>query len=172
MKKLLLILLFFSYQAHATEIAVIDIQKVVDESLAAKDAADKITSKKEKYQASINKKGKDLEAKDKNLAAQLSILSEDAIEKKKEQFALELTNFKKDIEKKRKELDDSYVKAIGQIQKQVLVIIKEVSIKKDIDVVIPKNQLLYIGHDIRDISDEVLEKLNKKISKVELKFNN
>ena len=68
MKKLFLaipVICLLSLNAKATNIAIIDAEKTLKESLAMKDIQSKIIKKQDEYQKEINKKQLELEAEQK-----------------------------------------------------------------------------------------------------------
>ena len=66
-----------------TKIAIVDIQKIMRESLAAKDLQQQLEKKKNEFQSEITKQEQQLQKEDKSLAEERSVLSADAFEKKR-----------------------------------------------------------------------------------------
>ena len=58
---------------------------------------------------------------------------------------------------------------MGKVNDRIKDIIADISKEKELDVIIPAAQALYYKDDL-DISAEVLARLNKKITKVDVKF--
>ena len=58
---------------------------------------------------------------------------------------------------------------MGKVNDKIKDIIADIAKEKDFEVIIPSSQTLYYK-DALDISNEVLKKLNKKITKADVKF--
>ena len=68
--------------AHATQVAVVNIQKIMKESKAANTIRSQVQAKQKTYQAELDKKEKVLQQEDQELAKQRNVLSQDAFKKK------------------------------------------------------------------------------------------
>ena len=60
--------------------------------------------------------------------------------------------------------------SMGKVNDKIKDIIAEISKEKDIELIVPTSQTLFYKDEM-DISAEVLKKLNKKITKVDVKFD-
>ena len=58
---------------------------------------------------------------------------------------------------------------MSKVNDKIKDIIAEISKEKELDVIIPAAQALYYKDNL-DISEEVLKRLNKKITKIDVKF--
>lgn len=165
---LLAIALFlFTTQAHAADakIAIVDIQKIVGESTAAKDINKQLEKKKNEFQSQINKQEENLKKEDGELGKLKASLSKEAFEAKRKDFMQKVANVQRDVQTKRAQLEQAYTDALSKVQKTVVDIIKDLAEKKGFEVAIPASQALYYQKDM-DISDEVLKQLNSKLSTV------
>ncbi len=75
----------------------------------------------------------------------------------------------KEVQSKKAMLDNGFERALMDIQKVVSEIIVEMAKEKGFSMAIPTSQILYADPKM-DISAEVLDKLNKKLPKVTVKF--
>lgn len=152
---------------EAVKVAVVDIQKIVQESTATKDIQKQIEKKKNEFQASINKQEESLMKQDQELSKQKASLSADKFEEKRKEFKTKVAQTQRDVQKKRAQLESAYADALAKVQKSVLEIIKGMASDKGFTLALPSSQVLYY-HGTMDISDEVLEKLNKQLPKVDV----
>lgn len=153
----------------ATKVVVVDIQKIMRESTAAKSVRTQLESKQKAYQAEIKKKEEAMQKEEKSLAGQRATLSPDAFEKKVKDFRKKATKMQKDVQKKKSALDRGFEKALNNIQDVVNEIITELAKEKAFHMAIPSGQLLY-AEDGMDITADVLKRLNKKLPKVNVDF--
>ena len=151
-----------SPSANAAVIGVINIQKIMESSKAAKPIRQQLKSKQKKFQAKLDKKQKQLLAEDKKLAKQHGTLAKDAFEKKVKEFQKRAETAKKEIAAKRRELDKAFTKALKQIEDKVIAIGEAVAKDKGYSIVISASQVLYSDSSM-DITQAVLATLDKEL---------
>ncbi len=149
----------------AGKVGVVDIQKIMRDSLAAKNLQSQISKKKDDFEAEIKKQEDELQKADKDLAEQRNVLSAEALEKKRNEFKSRLTKVQRNVQTRKAQLEDAYNKALSEIQTSVLKITADLAKEKNLALVIPTSQILY-AQDKMNISDEVLKKLDKELPKV------
>jgi outer membrane protein len=173
-KNLVLLTAFFSFigfaSANATNVAILDIENIVKNSLVMKDIQGKISKKQTEFQKEIDKKQSQLEAENKKLESKKSILAEDAYAKEQATFDKKVGELRDHLEKRQNSLKKASAESLSKVNEKIKEIIVELSKEKKFDIVIPSSQTLYYDETI-DISSEVLKRLNKKITKVDVKFN-
>jgi outer membrane protein len=171
MKKILALFTFILFattlNSYAADIAVVDIQKVLQDAEASKDIRDQIKVQRDKYQAEITKEEDELRKSEQKLNEQKSILSAEAFKDKREEFKDKLTKAQRDVQEKRAQLDAALNDSIGQVQKAVFEIISDMAKEKGFKLAITTAQTLYSEAGM-DITDEVLKKLNDKLPKVKV----
>lgn len=155
--------------AEGTTIAVVNIQQIMRESTAAKSVREQLESKQKSFQSEISKKEEGLQKDEQALAKQRGVLAKDAFEKKVAEFRKRATEVQKEVQSKKSLLDSSFERALGEIQKSVTEVIADLSKEKGFQVAVPTSQILYADSKL-DITPDVMSALNKKLSKVEVKF--
>lgn len=150
-------------------IAVVNIQHVMKDSTAAKSVREQLESKQKSFQSAITKKEEELQKEDQELGKQKSVLSKAAFEEKARAFRAKATDMQKDVQSKKALLDSAFENSLNDIQKVVTEIIAELSKEKGFMVAVPTSQILYADGGL-DISTEVLNRLNKKLPKLDVKF--
>lgn len=173
MKKIVLgSLVFFGMLAAASgamaeghKIAIVNLPAILRESTAAKGIKEQIDNKRDTYQNQIKKQEEKLSKEEQEIKNQVSVLSAEALDKKKKDFLGKVADVKRSAQEKMGQLQKAYATAMGDVQKTMFDIIKDLSKEKGFDVAIPTTSLLY-GKEELDISQDVLERLNKKLPKV------
>jgi Skp family chaperone for outer membrane proteins len=173
MKKVFLALLVYlltSYNlAVASQIGVLDVDKIIQESSAVVDIQKKVDAKKVSYENEINKKQSQLEGEQKKLEDKKITLSKEAFEKEVKGFEAKVDDLKTYIDRKQNSLKKASIDAMSKVNDKVKTIVSEIAKEKELDTIIPASQTLYFKDEL-DITAEVLSRLNKKITKVEVKF--
>lgn len=150
-------------------IAVVNIQQIMKDSSAAQSVREQLESKQKAFQAEITKKEESLQKEDQELAKQQKVLSKDAFAEKAKAFRAKATDMQKEVQAKKALLDGAFESSLNDIQKAVNEIIAGLAKEKGFVIAVPTSQILY-NDDKLDISKEVLDRLNKKLPKLDVKF--
>jgi Skp family chaperone for outer membrane proteins len=153
----------------STKTAVVNIQMIMRDATAAKSVRDQLEAKQKAYQAEISKKEEALQKEDQELGKQRATLAKDVFESKVKALREKATATQKEVASKKATLDNAFESALGQIQKTVSEIITEQAKEKGFVVALPSSQILYADGSL-DISQEVLTQLNKRLPKIDVKF--
>ncbi len=159
----------FSFNASAGGIAVLDVEKIVKESVSMKDIQNKVSKKQDEYQKEVTKKQNALEAEQKKIEGKKNVLSKEALDKEVVAFEKKVEDLKAFVDKRQNSLKKASLDAMGKVNDKIKDIITDISKEKDLDLIVPSAQALYYKDEL-DISAEVLNRLNKKITKVDVKF--
>lgn len=154
----------------APAIATVNYQMLMSSSTAAKNAHEQIEKKMKSMQSEISKKDEQFQKEHQELEKQRTVLSKEAFEKKMRSFTNDVTKAQKEVQSKRAILDGASERAGSEIQKAISDIIAAMAEEKGYTVVLPTSQILYADSKL-DITKQVLEQLNKKLPKVDVKFD-
>lgn len=164
------LLIFTTSNAHAqSTIAVVNIQKIMQDSKAAKAIRSQVKSKQKSFQAELDSKEDALQKEDQELAKQRSVLSQEAFEKKYRAFRKKAADAQKEVRAKRSKLDQGFNKALASVQQKVGEIVATICKEKGADVAISASQALYANPAL-DITDEVLKRLDSQMPNVSVSF--
>ncbi len=155
--------------SFAGEIAILDIEKIAKESKAVHDIQARVSKKQDEFQKEITKKQADLESDQKKLEAKKNILSKEAFEKEQKAFEKKIDALKELVEKRQNALKKASTDSMAKVNDKMKDIIGEIAKEKGLNLILPASQVVFSA-DSLDISAEVLEKLNKKVTKIEVKF--
>lgn len=156
--------------ASAVEgVAVINIQDIMRDSLAAKSVKKKLEAKQKSFQNEMSKKEKALKSKEAAIAKQRGKVSAAEFEKQVKSFQDSAVKAQRDVSAKKAKLDKAFADSLATIQNTVVDITKGIAKERGLKVVTPTSQLLYADPSL-DITQEVLAKLNKKLPSVKVKF--
>jgi len=151
------------------QIAVINIQEIMHESLAAKSIKEQLEKKQKSFQAELSAKEETLQKESQGLAKERAVLSKEAMDQKIKEFDTKAKEAQKGVQTKRAQLDKAFGNSIGEIQKEVNRILTDMAKERGFIVALPAQQILYNDAKL-DITKEVLARLNKSLPKVTLNF--
>ncbi len=147
------------------KIAVIDIQFVLDNSVAIHSVRESIDNINKQIQQDLLEKEKELAKTEQLLLAERDSLSESDFEQKVNDFNQKVSIVQKDVQDKKRHLENAHAEAIGKVQEATTKIISELAGKYNIDLVIHNNQVLFARNTL-NITSEVIIELNDKLKHV------
>lgn len=173
MKRILILLLSFLtilfythniYSAEQLKIAVVDIQKVLNESEAGKKAKKDLESLIISKQNIIDEKGKAVEKFKSDLEKQVSVLSADARKNKEDELERMIREYQRlvqdsqtEVKKKENDLTDAILKDIKEI-------VEKTGESEGYSIILEKGMLIYSSNSL-DITDSIIKKFDESKSK-------
>jgi outer membrane protein len=171
MKKLLLpiIILFFSYNSYALNIAVIKTDEIIERSIAMKKAKEKIMKQRESYQLELSEEEAEINKKIENLSKKKAKFTADKLAEKEEKLSKEILELNKLLKRRNETLQKVEIDIITQIGEKIEEILEDIKKNDKIDIILSNKQVI-MYNDEMDISNKVLKKLNKELLKVKVRF--
>jgi outer membrane protein len=155
--------------AADSSIGVVNTQKIMRDSKAAQSVRSQLQSKQKAFQSELDAKEKQLLSEDQALVKQRSTMEQAAFEQKVKDFRAKAAVAQREVQAKKLQVDKALASSLESIQETVLEIVKEVAAEKKMTTVLSAGQVLY-AEPALDITDEVLNRLNKKLPNVAVKF--
>ncbi len=152
-------------------IAVVDMQRLIDSSSAANSIKEQAKKERDVYQAEVSKEEEKLRKEEEKLNEQRSILTQEAYNEKRREFNDKLAKIQRDFQERRAKQEETLKKSLDQINQVIFEIIDGLAAENSFDIAIPTSQILYATKKL-DITDQVLESLNKKLPKLSMSGGN
>ena len=152
-----------------TTIGMVNVARILHDSKAATSIRAQVQAKQKDFQAQLDSKGKELQAEQQALVKQKDSIDKDAFNKKVQDFRVKEATAQKAVQEKSVQLDKSVNDALGEVQKVINDIVKDVATEKKMSLVVSAGVVLY-GDNSLDITDEVLKRLDSKLTTVTVKF--
>jgi len=163
MKKLLLFFIvlglsFGTALAENLKIGVIDLQKVVRSSKAGQEAMAQLQAKFEKLKKQLEAKQKEIAAFKAELEKKAPLLSEEARAEKQREYQKMIREFRAQQEDAQFEMKEAEKKALQPIFKDLEKVIKEMAQKEGYDLIIEKNMpgVYWVSPEV-EITQHVIE---------------
>ena len=150
-----------------TSIAIVDLNLILSDSKAAKDATkqfDIIQKTTEDEMVSSDKKMLDERNK---LIEQQSVIAPEAFELKAKDYEKKLQDYQSEKQLKLRKLEGALQNARNKILENVKPILEELSKELGVTVILEKNTVLLSASNM-DITNDVIKKLNKKLPKIKV----
>ena len=171
---LTLIVMIFAMPAYAQEgetslkIAVVNVERLMNESKAAKSIADQGKDIGKKYQKEAAKLGKDLKESEEDLIEASKGDDKDAFLKQRENFQKDLGKSEQKMQELRLNNDKAIAKALNTLSEEINDIVEDMTDENGYDLVVTGNNVFYASEDL-DITDAIMKKLNKNLPSVKVR---
>ena len=167
MKKFLIFFLLISNFSYAEDkIVYLDMSILLKESNVGKFVNNELKKISNLNSDELKKIETSIKDEDQKLIKQKNILKEEEYKIKADQLISKFKEFQNLTKKKNMELNNLKTDAGNKILKSINEILSEYSKKNSISLIINKNNII-IGKVNLDITSDILDLLNKKISKIE-----
>jgi Skp family chaperone for outer membrane proteins len=150
-----------------TQIAVLDVQKLLTQSEASKSIQKQLDAEEKTFQADFAKKEKALRDQEKSIVEQKKTLSAEEFEKKKSEFEKQLIETRKQVQKHRKAREKAASEALVTVRQKILEIVAGIAKEKNYKLVVTQQNVV-LAADTMDITEAVMGKLNGALKDVKL----
>lgn len=147
--------------------AVIDYQRILRDSKAARTIRDQVEARRKLYQDEIAKQEQRLHELDKELARQRSVLTPEAFAEKRRDFESQVAEVQRMVQERRRQLDQAAAAALNDVRSAMIDIIGELADVRGFNLVLPTSGVLLFSPRI-DLTDEVLSRLDAKVPTIKV----
>lgn len=164
--------LVFSAPARAADarlpapiIAIVDVQRILQESLASKSVQKQLEAQRSKFQSEIEVEENGLRQAEQALVKERDKLAPQAYTQREQQLRQRFAAVETHVQARRKQLDQSFTDSMNAVRTALLDVVDKVAHERGANLVIVKQQTLWTDQPI-DITDEVLKRLDQKLPQV------
>lgn len=158
-----------SAEPPAPSIAIVDVERVMRESLAVKSARSQIDDIAGGLQQQIANEEEQLRSEEQQLQQQRAILSPEVYAEKRQGLQERAAALQQRARSLRQTLDRGMAQTMQRIQLVLFEEIGKLSEEIDVNLVLPRSQIV-VAVDSFDISEKALERLNARLSEIEMKL--
>lgn len=146
-------------------IGVVDMQGVLRQATAFQDINAQIDAIRKQYDTEAQTQQAELKQAEQDLLQQRSILSQEAFQQRRTEFQRQVQEFQRTIQLKRRQLEQGFQESTDQVRQVLIEVVAEVFKERGLSVVIDKGSYVIADTNL-DISQEVLQRLNSRLTKV------
>src|SRR5581483_8444529 len=150
-------------------VIVVDVQKLLQESKAAKMVREQIEAKRAEYAKEISKQEQTLQQERDALQRQQSSLSQEALNAKGRAFQEKVNDLDRMVQSKRQALEKSNADALQKIQESMVKIISQIAKDRKANLVLQRSELVLFDQQF-DVTDQVLQKLDEDLPTLQVTF--
>lgn len=148
-------------------IVVMDMQRILRESVAVQEMQKEIDELRVGYQAEFREKEEALRAADQELSRQRSALSADDFAQQRQELERNVAQTQRDIQQRRKDLEALFDQGMKQVQEALVKVVQDVAAKHGADLVLAKSTVVLVRPDL-EITTDVLALLNENLKRITL----
>jgi Skp family chaperone for outer membrane proteins len=146
-------------------IAIVDVQRILQESLAAKSVQKQLEAQRLKFQNEIEGEENDLRQAEQDLAKQRDKIAAQAYADEEQQLRQRFAVVENHVQTRRKVLDQSFTDSMNKVRDSLLDVVDKVAHGHGANLVIVKQQALWTDQPL-DITGEVLKRLDQQLPQV------
>ena len=162
------ILIFLSSYAEEQKIVYLNVDKIMQQSIAGKSIKNQLKKIHNKNLENFKKNDEILKNKEKKIIAQKNILSQEEFQKELKSLRTEIINFQKEQVKARDDINKLRIGATNRLISKLSPILEEYAKKNSISLILQKKNIV-MGKKEIEITNEILEITNKEIKNIKLK---
>ena len=152
-------------QAPQTVVAVVDVQKILEEAKASKAVQAALEKQRTAFQNDISQQENALRTADQDLSRQRATLSAEDYEKKRGELEQKAATLRRDVQSKRQQLDRMFQTSMNTIRTNLLQVIDEIAAERKATLVWANNQVVLAAKEY-EITDDAMKRLNAKLPTV------
>jgi Skp family chaperone for outer membrane proteins len=153
--------------AQNAKFAVLDVEKVLNDSLAGKSIQAQLSARREAFQKEFSSREDNLVSAERSLIEKKSEMSADNFATKRKEFETQLLETRNLFQKRRNSLDKGLTSALADLRKNVIEVAAKVADEGGYEVVLTRNSVVIVQKEM-DITEAVLARLNSKIQSIKL----
>ena len=146
-------------------VAVVDIQKILNESLAAQSIRKQVEAMSKSLGEDVRKARDRLRNDEKDLAGKRAILSPERFAQMRRELGKKATDRQRALNDRRRGIDRSFSSAMGKIQKVFREVSAQIAKERKLTMVMRKSAVV-LSPAKMDITAEVLKRLNQRLPRV------
>ena len=148
-------------------IGVIDMQRVLRESVAVTRLSERVEAMRKTYRDEQEAGEKVIRDADVALARERDELDAQTYAQRRRSLELDATTLQRDFQERMRDLDKLFRQSMAQIQQSLTRIAQEIATEHGLDLVLAKATLVLVKPDL-EFTDEVLQRLNSQLPEVVL----
>ena len=148
-------------------LAVVDVQRIMQESMAAKSTKKQLEAQRIKFQNEIEGEENELRKAEQELAKERTTPPTQTYADHEQQLRQRFSAVENHVQSRRKALDQAYTDSINSVRTALLSVVNKVAHERGANIAIIKQQTLWTDPTM-DITDEVLKRLDKSLPMVDV----
>ena len=151
------------------KIGVIDVQKVLRDSKAAKSVRPEFDKMRKAFQKRVSEQEQQLRQAEQELTRQRAILAPEAFSQKRRSLSEEARRAQNSVKERRRQLDRAFKDTKNEILKNLVMVARQVSEAKKLNMLLEK-RFVFLSAKTMDVTNDVIARLDKRLPKLAVKL--
>ena len=151
-----------------TTIAVLDIDRILEQSRAAQSVRPQVDRLRKEFQAEVKRREGLLREADEELKKKRSILTPEAYAQRRRELEERAKRAQADVQSRRRRLEQALNTARAELRRSMLQVVTDLAGERKIDLVLPRTSVVLSARTL-DITAETLERLDEKLPSIEVR---
>ena len=156
-----------SQDAPALVVGVIDMQRILRESIAVQSLSAAVETRRDAYQEELREKEEAFRSADLELARQRSEFTPERFAQKRRELEQRASQLQRDFAERKKELDQLFGRGMAQVQQTLVQVSQEIATERGLDILLAKSTVVLVKPSL-EITNEALARLNENLPDVAL----
>ena len=152
---------------NLARIAILDVERVLTQSEAGKNALKQITDQRKRYQEEISKAEDQLRNEERELVQSRATLAAEAFDEKRRAFERKVQDTQRMVQQRSGTIDGMMRNAREQIGKAALAALQELIRERGFNVVLDRKQIVATDPSL-EVTDEVMTRVNKRLPSIKV----
>lgn len=153
----------------APVLAIVDVQRILNDSLAATSVRKQVEAQRAKFQSEIEKEENGLRQAEQDLTKARDQLTPDVYADREQQLRQRFLAVERHVQARRKALEQTLADSMNAVRKSLLEVVDTVAHEHGANLVLVKELVVWTDKSL-DVTDEVLARLNQKLPQVAVKM--
>jgi outer membrane protein len=152
-------------------IAVLDVQKVLRQAVAAKGIRSALEARRKAFEAEIEAERKVLKTEELKLRQQSTVLSPEAANERRRVLETKFSDLRRKAEQRRGALNRAFNGATQELRKEMAKVLAKLMGERKITITLARTAVLVFDEKL-SVTDELLKRLDKNLPNVVVNFKN
>jgi len=152
-------------------IAVLDVQKVLRQAVAAKGIRSTLEARRKAFEAEIEAERKVLKTEELKLRQQSTVLSPEAANERRRVLETNFSDLRRKAEQRRGALNRAFNGATQELRKEMAKVLAKLMGERKITITLARTAVLVFDEKL-SVTDELLKRLDKNLPNVVVNFKN
>lgn len=150
-----------------TTAAVVDLQRILSDSKAARSINDQIDARRKSYLDELSREEQRLYEQDKQLVRQRAVLSPEVFAQRRREFEQNVQEVQRLSQERRRQLEGARTAALGEVRTAVVALMDELAQDRGFNLVLPSAGIIVFSPTI-DLTDTVMSQLDQRLPNVKV----
>jgi len=160
----------FDGSARAESIAIVDLERVLNQSSAAQGIRQQMEGRIEDFQAWGRGQEEAFQSEAEEFETQRAVLSPEVMQQRGQDLQNRIAEFQVEAQRRDQGIRQAGANAQQELENVLVAVVADVARAQGISLIMPKSTLLFAGPDVLDVTEAALAQLNTQLPSISVTF--